>query len=71
MTKSVSGSIEPQNVPKVLKSFRSLSDVENFYRFINENSLRREAKMIFELIVSKVKKPKKKTRRKRKKKVIQ
>lgn len=71
MTKSVTESIESQNVPKVLKSFRSLSDVENFYRFINENSLRREAKMIFELIVSKVKKPKKKIRRKRKKKVIQ
>ncbi len=71
MTKSVSENIASKNVPKVLKSFRSLSDVENFYRFINENSLRREAKMIFELIVSKVKKPKKKTRRKRKKKVIQ
>lgn len=40
--------------PKTPKNFRSAIDIENFYRFVNENDLRREAKIMFELIQSKV-----------------
>ena len=51
-----------------LKSFRSNPDVENFYRFIYENNLRKEAKTCFEAIVKAIKPPKK-TRGRKKKKV--
>ncbi len=36
------------------RNFRSAIDIENFYRFINENDLRREAKIMLELISFKV-----------------
>ena len=32
------------------RNFRSSGDVENFYRFVHENDLRAEAKMVFEKI---------------------
>lgn len=51
-----------------LKNIRSNPDVENFYRFIYENSLRKEAKLCLEAIVKAIK-PAKKTRGRRKKKV--
>ena len=49
-----------------LKSFRSNADVENFYRFIYENNLRKEAKSCLESIV-KALNPTKKTRGRKKK----
>lgn len=38
-----------------LKNFRAANgDIENFYRFIHENGLRREASMLMEYALSKV-----------------
>ena len=47
-----------------LRSFKKSTEIENLYRFINDNNLRREAKMILELVCQKlnVKKKKKKGR---------
>jgi hypothetical protein len=42
-----------------IKNFRSNSDIENFYRYIHENGLRREAFMLMEYAISKVAKVKK------------
>jgi hypothetical protein len=36
-----------------MKSFKSSADLENCYRFIHENDLRREALMIFKHILDK------------------
>lgn len=62
---------ELEQVEKVspIKSFRSNPDVENFYRFVYENNLRKEAKACFEAIVD-VLRPVKKNRG-RKKKTVQ
>jgi hypothetical protein len=56
---------------KGLRNFRNSADVENFYRFVHENGLRREAKLIMSAIVSHLNKGKKKTRKKRKSKKLQ
>jgi len=48
-------------VEKSPRNFRSVPDVENFYRFIYENDLRRETKLILETLWSRfVKKGKRK-----------
>lgn len=47
-----------------IKNFRSNSDIENFYRYIHENGLRREAFMLMEYAISKVAKVKKSKRAK-------
>jgi len=52
---------------KSLKGFRKSKDLEDLYRFINENGLRREAHHAFEFIHSRLCKPKKKTRGRKKK----
>lgn len=58
--------------PKTPKNFRTAIDIENFYRFVNDNDLRREAKIMLELIQSKViasiKKKRKETKAAKKKK---
>jgi len=48
-------------VPEVMtiKNFRSNGDIENFYRYIHENGLRREAFMMMEYAISKVSKARK------------
>jgi hypothetical protein len=48
-------------VPEVMtiKNFRSNGDIENFYRYIHENGLRREAFMMMEYALSKVAKVRK------------
>jgi hypothetical protein len=38
-----------------LKNFRSNGDIENFYRYIHDNGLRREAYMLMEYAIAKVK----------------
>ncbi len=43
-----------ENLPKAPRNFRNSIEIENFYRFIHENDLRREAKVMLELIQSKV-----------------
>jgi hypothetical protein len=40
--------------PKTPRNFRTAIDIENFYRFVNDNDLRREAKIMLELLQSKV-----------------
>ena len=39
---------------KKLKGFKASSDIENFYRFVYENNLRREAGVLLKSIVSEV-----------------
>lgn len=52
--------------PKTPRNFRTAIDIENFYRFVNDNDLRREAKIMLEVIQQKVlitvKKKKKETK---------
>ncbi|MEC7182770.1 MAG: hypothetical protein VXW15_08660 [Bdellovibrionota bacterium] len=54
----------PQENFITLRNFRKSPEVENFYRFISENDLRREAQMILEVITSKLAQKKKKKSRK-------
>ena len=54
-----------------LRNFRKIADVENFYRFVHENGLRREAKLIVSAITTHLNKGKKKVRKKRKSKKLQ
>jgi hypothetical protein len=42
-----------------LKNFRSNGDIENFYRYIHDNGLRREAFMLMEYAIGKVAKARK------------
>ena len=39
--------------PKTPRNFRTAIDIENFYRFVNDNDLRREAKIMLEVIQQK------------------
>lgn len=48
-----------------MKTFKSSSEIESLYRFINDNKLRAEAKSLIEYAVSKVKPAKKKRGRKK------
>lgn len=48
------------NGNKIVTSFRHSPDIENFYRFVHENSLRREARLIFEKVLARINKSKKK-----------
>ncbi len=47
-----------------IKTFRTNSDIENFYRFIHENGLRREAHMLMEYAMKRVAKLRKSKRSK-------
>jgi len=51
-------------VPEVmtLKNFRSNADIENFYRFIHDNGLRREASTMMEYAMDKLRKARKSKR---------
>lgn len=40
--------------PKTPRNFRTAIDIENFYRFVNDNDLRKEAKIMLEIIHNKV-----------------
>ncbi len=46
--------VNPDATPKAPRNFRNSIEIENFYRFIHENDLRREARLMLELIQSKV-----------------
>ncbi len=39
---------------KTIKNFRSIPEIEAFYRFVNNNDLRREAKLILEVVMNKI-----------------
>ena len=47
-----------------IKSFKSSSEVENFYRFIHENNLRAEAHKLVSVVLKKIAPPKRRGRRK-------
>ncbi len=51
----------PAAAPEVmtLKNFRSNADIENFYRFIHDNGLRREAGIMLEYAMDKLRKARK------------
>ena len=40
--------------PKTPRNFRTAIDIENFYRFVNDNDLRKEARIMLEMIQAKV-----------------
>ena len=52
------------NGNKIVTSFRHSPDIENFYRFVHENSLRKEARLIFEKVLAKIARPKKRKKAK-------
>jgi hypothetical protein len=62
---------QPTTEGNGLRNFRKTADVENFYRFVHESGLRREAKLIVSAITTHLNKGKKKTRKKRKSKKLQ
>lgn len=51
---------------KGIRNFRTAADIENFYRFVQDNGLRREAHLVFSAIVTKLKQKEKKETRKKK-----
>ncbi|MEI8346271.1 MAG: hypothetical protein WCG27_02310 [Pseudomonadota bacterium] len=51
---------------KTIRNFRNAPDIEAFYRFVNNNDLRREAKLILEVVLGKVQSVKKKKKAKAK-----
>lgn len=61
MSKTTTTTEEKAAAPEVMtiKNFRSNGDIENFYRYIHENGLRREAFMLMEYAISKVAKARK------------
>lgn len=52
------GQIGPSEV-MTIKNFRTNGDIENFYRYIHDNGLRREAFMLMEYALGKVAKARK------------
>lgn len=61
MSKSTTTNTEDKVSPEAMtiKNFRSNGDIENFYRYIHDNGLRREAFMLMEYALSKVAKVRK------------
>ncbi|PIP91063.1 MAG: hypothetical protein COW01_08485 [Bdellovibrionales bacterium CG12_big_fil_rev_8_21_14_0_65_38_15] len=53
-----------------VRNFRTIPEIENFYRFVYENDLRRETKLVLSLIVRKIAAANKKSRKKAKKKQV-
>jgi hypothetical protein len=51
------------------RNFKTSTDVEEFYRFVNDNGLRREARMIMESVQKRIKELNKKSKRRGRKKV--
>lgn len=64
--------IGKKEVKTNIRTFKSSPEVENFYRFISENGLRREARMIVEVVHKAWKNSQKKNKKRgRKKKTLQ
>jgi len=66
MSKTVNLDEKAGVAPEVMtiKNFRTNGDIENFYRYIHENGLRREAFMMMEYAIGKVAKVRKSKRSK-------
>ncbi|MBF0208771.1 MAG: hypothetical protein HQK53_18040 [Oligoflexia bacterium] len=60
----VNAETDPTALNGNLRNFRHSHDVENFYRFVYEHDLRREAKIIFDHIMTYFAKNKKKRKNK-------
>ena len=58
-TQNIEEKVAPVAEPMTIKNFRSNGDIENFYRYIHDNGLRREAFMLMEYAISKVAKVRK------------
>lgn len=54
------------NAATTIKSFKTSTEVENFYRFINDNNLRVEAKKLVEVVLKQITPVKKRGRKKTK-----
>lgn len=53
-----------KDINAAIKSFKSSSEVENFYTFIYENGLRSEAHKLMELVLKRITPAKKRGRKK-------
>lgn len=47
------------------RNFRNIPEIESFYRFINDNDLRREAKIVLEHVLNQMKANRKKKKLKK------
>jgi hypothetical protein len=68
MTKSVSTPTKAKKKSELIKSFKASSEVENFYRFVFENSVRHEARTLLQVALEKVAENKKSGSKKRSRK---
>lgn len=59
-----------EDVVKTVTSFRNAEELQTFYRFVNDNGLRREANMLLSQVLAKIA-PKKRRGRGRAKKILQ
>ena len=57
---------EGQGTARNTKNFRNATDIENLFRLISDNDLRREAKMILANVVARFKAVKKKRKKSKK-----
>ena len=48
---------------QAVRNFRTGADIDNFYRFVYDSKLRREARLVFETIFARVKQYRKRNRR--------
>lgn len=66
MTEKVKEEESPEQVEitKALRNFRNIPEIEHFYRFVHDNNLRRETKMVFEAITSAIASQKKVNKKK-------
>lgn len=55
---------EQVEITKALRNFRNIPEIEHFYRFVHDNNLRRETKMVFEAITSAIASQKKVNKKK-------
>lgn len=63
MSEETTAAVDTAN--KSVKNFRNSVDIENFYRFIHENGLRRETISMLEFVHTSLAKPKKRGRKKK------
>jgi len=55
---------EQVEITRALRNFRNIPEIEQFYRFVYDNNLRRETKMVFEAITSAITSQKKVNKKK-------
>ncbi len=69
MTDKVAEVVEEQSdeqveITRALRNFRNIPEIEHFYRFVYDNNLRRETKLVFEAITSAIASQKKVNKKK-------